>query len=166
MAKYIKLFMVALFATLSFSLTSCGGDDDDEPSPNGAEGELTIDGSKYSFDVLMGGVSYDEFSCLLLKKGEDYSLSISITDWSEVSKGLTWNSSNFDELESMITVTWMPKKAQIGHGPTSGSVKVTNIDNKSKKVTLSFNKAEFEYYDGDYYNVPSFVLEGSITLPL
>lgn len=30
MAKYLKLFMVALFATLTFTLTSCG--DDDEPS--------------------------------------------------------------------------------------------------------------------------------------
>ena len=30
MAKYLKLFMVALFATLTFSLTSCG--DDDEPN--------------------------------------------------------------------------------------------------------------------------------------
>ena len=31
MAKYIKLLMVALFATMTFALTSCG-DDDDEPS--------------------------------------------------------------------------------------------------------------------------------------
>lgn len=30
MAKYLKLFMVALFAALTFTLTSCG--DDDEPS--------------------------------------------------------------------------------------------------------------------------------------
>lgn len=29
MTKYFKLLMVALFATLSFTLTSCGDDDDD-----------------------------------------------------------------------------------------------------------------------------------------
>ena len=33
MTKYLKLFMVALFATLTFTLTSCG--DDDEPSSAG-----------------------------------------------------------------------------------------------------------------------------------
>ncbi len=32
MNKFIKLFFVALFAALSFSLTSCGDDDDDEIS--------------------------------------------------------------------------------------------------------------------------------------
>ena len=34
MNKFIKLFFVALFAALSFSLTSCG--DDDEDAPDGA----------------------------------------------------------------------------------------------------------------------------------
>ena len=35
MTKYLKLLMVALFATMSFALTSCGGDD--EPNdPNGS----------------------------------------------------------------------------------------------------------------------------------
>ena len=37
MAKYIKLLMVALFATMTFALTSCG-DDDDEPSTASIEG--------------------------------------------------------------------------------------------------------------------------------
>ncbi len=35
MEKYLKLFFVALFAALSFSLTSCGDDDDDD-APDGA----------------------------------------------------------------------------------------------------------------------------------
>lgn len=36
MTKYFKLLMVALFATLSFTLTSCGDDDE----PNGSDGNI------------------------------------------------------------------------------------------------------------------------------
>ena len=43
MAKYLKLFMVALFATLTFTLTSCG---DDEPAK---EQILQIDGVTYYY---------------------------------------------------------------------------------------------------------------------
>lgn len=32
MKKYLKLLFVALFATMSFSLVSCGDDDNDEPA--------------------------------------------------------------------------------------------------------------------------------------
>ena len=41
MAKYIKLLMVALFATMTFALTSCG-DDDDEPSNSDIVGTWKI----------------------------------------------------------------------------------------------------------------------------
>lgn len=37
MKKYLYLFFVALFATMSFSLTSCGDDDDE---PNGGNGNI------------------------------------------------------------------------------------------------------------------------------
>lgn len=46
MAKYLKLFMVALFATLTLSLTACGGDDDDEPQIGGGNG-----GGNYTFNA-------------------------------------------------------------------------------------------------------------------
>ncbi|MDE5719277.1 MAG: hypothetical protein K2I34_00700 [Paramuribaculum sp.] len=41
MAKSLKLLMVALFATMSFTLTSCG--DDDEPSMDSKDYTFTID---------------------------------------------------------------------------------------------------------------------------
>ena len=47
MTKYLKLFMVALFATMSFTLTSCG-DDEDEPSGI-KEQILQIDGVTYYY---------------------------------------------------------------------------------------------------------------------
>lgn len=51
MAKYLKLFMVALFATLTFSLTSCG--DDDEPNASTTGTSLTINGVKYKANPIM-----------------------------------------------------------------------------------------------------------------
>ena len=38
MAKYLKLFMVALFATFTFTLTSCG--DDDEPNEDVSKSKI------------------------------------------------------------------------------------------------------------------------------
>lgn len=48
MKKYLYLFFVALFATMSFSLTSCGDDEDEPNEPNGGEttSTLTINGKK------------------------------------------------------------------------------------------------------------------------
>lgn len=45
MKKYFHLLFVALFATLSFSLTSCG--DDDEPDSGDSKATLTINGQGY-----------------------------------------------------------------------------------------------------------------------
>ena len=58
MAKYLKLFMVALFATLTFTLTSCG-DDDDEPSVGNIVGTWKNSGGA-SLDF--GIISYIQFS--------------------------------------------------------------------------------------------------------
>lgn len=169
MAKYIKLLMVALFATMSFTLTSCG--DDDEPYGSNAKGELSIDGTKYTFDIFMGDLDDDgcyDYSCLMYNTNTDaYSLMVAIDDWDEVHQGFVWDekSAAFDS-DCSITVTWFTTSAKIG-GLVSGSVKVTALDKKADKITLSFNKAEFEYYDGgDYYNLPSFIVDGTITMPI
>ena len=49
MAKYLKLFMVALFATMSFALTSCG-DDDDGPNSGGNGGNSTKGQYTFTFN--------------------------------------------------------------------------------------------------------------------
>ena len=58
MAKYLKLFMVALFAALTFTITSCG-DDDDEPSVWNIVGTWKNSGGA-SLDF--GIISYIQFS--------------------------------------------------------------------------------------------------------
>lgn len=46
MKKYLSLLFVALFATMSFALTSCG-DDKDEPDGGNSNASLTINGQGY-----------------------------------------------------------------------------------------------------------------------
>ena len=46
MKKYLSLLFVALFATMSFALTSCG-DDNDEPEGGNGKASLTINGQGY-----------------------------------------------------------------------------------------------------------------------
>lgn len=46
MKKYLSLLFVALFATMSFALTSCG-DDNDEPDGGDSKASLTINGQGY-----------------------------------------------------------------------------------------------------------------------
>lgn len=67
MAKYTKLFMAALFAAMSFTLTSCG-DDDDEDGPgtgnNFGDVAFTLNGQSYywegnKYDISMYDPSWD-----------------------------------------------------------------------------------------------------------
>lgn len=55
MKKYLQLLLVALFATLSFSLTSCG--DDDEPDGGDSKANLTINGQGYKEHSATGATS-------------------------------------------------------------------------------------------------------------
>ena len=47
MKKYLYLFFVALFATMSFSLTSCGDDDDEPNGGNDSKSSFTINGTAF-----------------------------------------------------------------------------------------------------------------------
>ena len=46
MERYIKLLFVALFATMSFALTSCGNDDDEPDAPNNDTATFAYNGEK------------------------------------------------------------------------------------------------------------------------
>lgn len=155
MERYIKLLFVALFATMSFALTSCGGDDD-EPDANNSKGELTIDGKKYSFDIMMGDVNDNTFSCLAWNsKDEDHMLMINIYEWSSANKNTVLTFDNFE-------VTWGHEDGVIlGHPTADGATKIVSKD--SKGITLQFNNATFEDIRGEN---KSFTVNGTITLPI
>lgn len=150
MKKYLYFLFVAIFATMSFALTSCG--DDDEPNdPSTGKMELTIDGKKYVFTHTMANVNGDVYSCLVYN--DDNELNFSIYGWDEIVKG----SSLTDEIFSL---TWDADEAIIGMPTSQTSVKVTAKD--SKNVTISFNNAKFE----DMMGTSSFTVNGTITLPI
>lgn len=56
MKKYLSLLLVALFTTFSFTLTSCG-DDDDEPDGGKGKATLTINGQNYKEHTTTGASS-------------------------------------------------------------------------------------------------------------
>lgn len=56
MKKYLHLLLVALFATMSFALTSCG-DDNDEPDGGNGKASLTINGQGYKEHATTGASS-------------------------------------------------------------------------------------------------------------
>jgi hypothetical protein len=149
MKKYLYFLFVALFATMSFALTSCG---DDEPNdPTTGKMELTIDGQKYVFSHTMPNVNGDTYSCLVYN--DDNELLFGICGWDEVVKGSALTEENF-------TLTWDADEAIIGMPTSSTAVKVTAKD--SKNVTISFNNAKFE----DMRGYESFTVNGTITLPI
>lgn len=150
MKKYLYFLFVALFATMSFALTSCG--DDDEPNdPSTGKMELTIDGKKYAFTNAMPNVNGSEYTCLVYNN--DHQLNFSIYGWEDVKKGTTLTDENF-------TLTWSTDNAIIGMPTSDNSVKVTAKD--SKNITISFNSAKFE----DMKGYESFTVNGTITLPI
>lgn len=151
MKKYLYFLFVALFATMSFALTSCGDDDDEPNDSTTGKMELTIDGKKYVFSHTMANVNGSDYSCLVYN--DDNQLNISIYGWDDIVKGTALTEDNF-------TLTWSTDEAIIGMPTSSTTVKVTEKD--SKNVTISFNNAKFE----DMRGYESFTVNGTITLPI
>lgn len=151
MKKYFYLFFVALFATMSFALTSCSDDDDEPNDLTTGKMELTIDGKKHVFTHSMANVNGCDYSCLVYNN--DNELNFSIYDWDEVGKGTALTDENF-------TLTWSVDEAIIGMPTSNTSVKVA--DKNSKNITISFNDAKFE----DMRGFESFTVNGTIILPI
>ncbi|MDE6339294.1 MAG: hypothetical protein K2K97_05855 [Muribaculaceae bacterium] len=149
MKKYFYFLFVALFATMSFALTSCGDDEPNDPSTG--KMELTIDGKNHVFTKTMPNVNGSEYTCLVYNN--DNQLNFSIYGWNEVEKGTALIDENF-------TLTWSADNAIIGMPTSNNSVKVTAKD--SKNITISFNSAKFE----DMMGYESFTVNGTITLPI
>ena len=151
MKKYLYFLFVALFATMSFALTSCGDDEDEPNDPTTGKMELSIDGKKYVFNHPMANINDDQYFCMV--SNDDCELLFSIYGWDEVSKGTALTDENF-------ALTWSTNRAIIGMPTSSSSAKVTSKD--SKNITISFNNAKFE----DMMGIESFTVNGTITLPL
>lgn len=164
MKKYLYFLFVALFATMSFALTSCGDDDDEpnDPTTGNGNSELTIDGFKYSFEYWNSRTfeRYDKrtaFECDL-RDEEGQHLTFTIYDWDEASTGTVFTNGND------IAVWWDGSEddtcGDMNYTIASGSVKIENLNKEAKKISLSFNNVK---YSCKRHNT-SFTINGKISV--
>ena len=155
--------MVALFATLTFALTSCGDDDDEDESNlgNGNSG-LIIDGTKYSFEfwnyrIFEQSNNHTAFECNL-RANDGKELTFTIYDWDNTKSGTVFTAG--DE----IAVWWDGAEydacGDMNYTIAAGSVKIETLNKNAKKLSLSFNNVK---YSCKRHNT-SFTLNGKISL--
>lgn len=146
MKKYLSLFFVALLATMSFALTSCG-DDNDEPDGGDNKASLTINGQGYKEHSSTGANSTvtDYGTSLGISiKAELYPANSDETDFfphanisleansANIAKGTTLTL-NDGYVEMVTDVMEGDKYDEIKSG------KVTVSDVKGSTVTLNFD---------------------------
>lgn len=158
MKKYLYLLFVALFATMSVALTSCG-DDDDEPSAGGKYScNLTVNGSKFPSKTIAGEIwNHNGFDAITVWVNDATNengyvifevTNVNATDGTNVSDDCSLDV-DFGELFLM------------GGEVKSGSVTVSKIDREAKTMTITFNNATFGSPMGDDATV-----NGTLTTPL
>lgn len=150
--------MVALFATMSFALISCG-DDDDEPSAGGKYScSLTINGSKFPSKTIAGEIwNHNGFDAITLwvndvTNANGYIIfettNIAATNGTDISNDCSLDV-DFGDLFLM------------GGEVKSGKVTVSNIDREAKTITVQFSNAKFSSPLGEDVTV-----NGSMSAPL
>ena len=159
MERYIKLLFVALFATMSFALTSCGDDDDEPEAGNGKYScNLTINGSKFPSKVISGEIwEHNGFDAITVWvndiTNESGYIIFETTDIEAI------NGTNISDDCSMDVD--FGDLFLMGGEVKSGSVTVTNIDHGTKTITVQFSNAKFGSPMGDDVTV-----NGTMTAPL
>lgn len=162
MKKYFYLFFVAVFATMSFALTSCSDDDDEPKDPTTGTTELTINGSKYSFEYWNSKIfeRYDKriaFECDLREEDGKH-MTFTIYDWENASTGTVFTDGND------IAVWWDDAEfddcGDMNYTIASGNIKIESLDKEAKKISISFNNVK---YSCNRHNA-SFTINGKITV--
>lgn len=159
MKKYLYLLFVAMFATMSFALTSCG-DDDDEPSARGKYScNLTVNGTKFPAKTIAGEVwNHNGFDALTVWVNDATNEKYLIFETTEID-GLADGVNITDDCS--IDLSLGDDVFVMGAEAKSGSVTVTNVDLNSKSITVQFSNAKFSSPMGG-----DITLNGSFTSPL
>ena len=154
MERYIKLLFVALFATMSFALTSCGDDNDEPDDPNNNSASFTYNGEKLytrdsgTFDNIkiddMMQMSFALYKTPDLFSGDDdveiypvvsVTLEIKPFDVTSTSKGT--------KLEVITSrYTWiedLSNGAEYYFKPTAGEVTFEGYDSNNNTVNIKVN---------------------------
>lgn len=154
MERYIKLLFVALFATMSFALTSCGDDNDEPDDPNNNSASFTYNGEKLytrdsgTFDNIkiddMMQMGFALYKTPDLFSGDDdveiypvvgVTLEIKPFDVTSTSKGT--------KLEVITSrYTWiedLSNGAEYYFKPTAGEVTFEGYDSNNNTVNIKVN---------------------------
>lgn len=141
MKKYLYFFFMALFATMSLTLTSCSDDDDEPNGDNGSKSSFTINGTAFGTNDDWAWVQNIEaqdvatFQAQLSTSKGEYpwiEMTIDTKAVSESSKGQSLTITNA-KVKYFTTQT----SATIYDEEEGGSILVQDIN--SSVVTLKFN---------------------------
>lgn len=161
MKKYLQLLFVALFATVSFALTSCG-DDNDEPDNGNGKSSFTVNGQAYGIHEDTGAtptftnVTSQNRSQVDIEvypaKSDDSDLypRVHVNIESDalptpVAKGAKLSIKDNNSTYSEMTTGFMEVTRYTEY--KSGSVTVESASSTS--VTLKFDNVKFADADGD-----------------
>lgn len=159
MKKYLYLLFVAMFATISVALTSCG-DDDNEPSAGGKYAcNLTVNGIKLPSKTIAGEIwSHNGFSALTVWVNDATNENYLIFETTDID-GLTDGVNITDDCS--IALSLGDDVFVMGAVAKSGSVTVSNVDLSAKTITVQFSNAKFSSPMGGDVTV-----NGTFTSPL
>lgn len=155
MKKYLHLLIVALFATLTFALTSCGDDDEPETPEAGGKLAFTINGEKYSTHSagatpIFTTLSYDGTSTIDLElypaKSDESDIyprchvNVEVTTPANLTKGVKLSIKNNNSTYAEMVTDLMEGKRYTDYKSGNITIEAASAD----AVTLKFDNVKFE----------------------
>lgn len=153
MKKYLYLLMVAMFASFSFALTSCG-DDDDEPDGGGSNGgkvSVVFDGAATeSYDVWNA-----TYAAIVMNRG-NVTFNAKLGEWGDMTELQFTTITPYEDLQKGQKIELRALHFETGVDATegtyftdeySGTATVSAISNG--KITLKLDNLKFDRaYEG------------------
>lgn len=172
MKKYLKLFMLAIFASMSFAFIACGDDDDNDEPNNGSNSNsssgsitLTLDGAKYTFDSGVSDYDSDNILIELINSKSGEWINFIFYEPDELSNGTVLTAEMDVNGVSPVVLNVVNYDGRSGgfYELESGSVKIKNINRNTKKFEVTFTNAVF---DESLWNNPSITVNGTFSVSL
>ena len=171
MNKCLKLLMVAIFASMTFTFVACGDDDDDEPNNGSNSGSgaitLTLDGTNYSFDsgACVYNLNEDNIVTEFMDSKSSKWIYFIFNEAEELSNGmvLTADMDINSRTPVELAVINFDGHSAGNYVLESGSIKINKLNRNTDEFEVTFNNAVFEEYSG-LWDTPSIMVKGSFSV--